>query len=116
MEYEQAKAYSLFNTVSIFSHIFTQVFVFYSALERRRWPPGDYSLPISRYGCPDPDVNDWKYGYINITIEYPSERSFSDYLMGPFGEKSCQLTFCTMTLSNNPYDQVTGTLHRRRKV
>ena len=69
----------------------------------RFWPPGDYAVPMSIYGCPDPDVNMWHFGYINITFK---ENMFfsvpgQDYLIGPYGDPDFktvpyQYSFCTM--------------------
>ena len=37
-----------------------------AAIDERRWPSGDYSILMSKYGCPDHDINDLKHGYINV--------------------------------------------------
>ena len=66
-------------------------------IEERRWPSGDYSILMSKYGCPDPDINDWKYGYVNISFRNDVEFEGVDNLMGPFSRRNLQLTFCTMT-------------------
>ena len=52
---------------------------------------------MSKYGCPDPDINDWKYGYVNVSFRNDVEFEGVDNLMGPFSRRNLQLTFCTMT-------------------
>ena len=42
------------------------MFHFIAAIDERRWPSGDYSILMSKYGCPDHDINDLKHGYINV--------------------------------------------------
>ena len=80
----------------------------YLLLTAKRWPDENYALPMSVYGCPDRAVNDWKYGYINITFNStitffehprgPLGRNASDLslteLLGPYGPNSIQLNFC----------------------
>lgn len=73
------------------------------------WPDGDYALPMSVFGCPDPDTNNWQYGYINITFKLTidlfetslgrignneTDLNFLE-LLGPYGPHSIQLNFCT---------------------
>ena len=82
---------------------------FYFSVEyRRRWPQGSYSVPMSIYGCPDPDVNFWEYGYINITFQYPITVGTAAYIIGPFGAFAYQFTFCTMIDSKDYLQTITG--------
>lgn len=71
-----------------------------------RWPDGDYALPMSIYGCPEPGRGDWNYGYMNISFSQRADlyerhlglvgwnQSFL-MLVGPYGPYSYQLNFCT---------------------
>ena len=67
----------------------------------RRWPRGKYSIPMSIYGCPDQELNNWSHGSYNITIStdqtYDLEgvngigdvfrwKKSDLLLLGPFGE------------------------------
>ena len=85
-----------------------------------RWPDGDYAIPMSTYGCPDPDINEWKYGYMNISFWQGFELSGPSIgalgwsasngslklfeLLGPYGSHSIQLNFCGR-VSGNGSDQ-----------
>ena len=80
-----------------------------------RWPAGHYSLPMSVYGCPDPAVNNWLPGYMNVMfkqtidlfetsigrIGWLKPNLWHNYmlnvleLLGPYGAHSIQLNFCT---------------------
>ena len=71
-----------------------------------RWPGGNYALPMSVYGCPEPDMASWKYGYINISFTERTdlyEKTLGSIgwnhsflmLLGPYGPYSYQLNFCT---------------------
>ena len=70
---------------------------------------------MSVYGCPDTSINNWHYGYINISI-MPSIELFEVSigrigwdglklplleLYGPYGPHSIQLNFCTKTSNNS---------------
>ena len=91
-----------------------------------RWPDGDYAMPMSTYGCPDPDINEWKYGYMNISFWHGFELSVPSIgalgwsasngslklfeLLGPYGSHSIQLNFCGRfsgngSISGNGSDQ-----------
>ena len=70
-----------------------------------RWPDGNYALPMSVYGCPEPDMASWKYGYINISFTERTdlyEKTLGSIgwnhsflmLLGPYGPYSYQLNFC----------------------
>ena len=70
-----------------------------------KWPHGDYAIPMSVYGCPDPDRTEWKQGYMNISFQQRTELfemelgriSWHDAsldLLGPYGPYSFQLNFC----------------------
>ena len=76
----------------------------------RKWPEGSYSIPMSIYGCPDQELNNWKHGSFNITLstEYPYDlmglhenstifrwKKRDLLLLGPFGEYTFQLNVCT---------------------
>ena len=50
----------------------------------RQWPDGDYSIPMSIYGCPDQAINKWKHGSINMTFTYPI--TFNETTYRPIGE------------------------------
>ena len=80
----------------------------FSVEYRRSWPAGDYSIPMSIYGCPDPDVNTWEYGYINISFKNPIMVETSPYVMGPFGVDVYQTTFCTMVDRADHLQTITG--------
>ena len=66
---------------------------------------------MSIYGCPEPDMNGWKYGYINISFVQRADlyerhlgivgwnHSFL-MLLGPYGPYSYQLNFCTRVSGN----------------
>ena len=70
----------------------------------RRWPDGDYAILESIYGCPDPDVNIWEHGYMNISFEQPHNLQQpgledildhnSSKLLGPLSQNRIQLNFC----------------------
>ena len=79
------------------------MFHFIAALDERRWPSGDYSILMSKYGCPDPDINDWKHGYVNISFGKDIKLEGVDNLMGPFSRRNFQLTFCTMIPDENDW-------------
>ena len=74
------------------------------------WPEGDYSIPMSVYGCGDMTQNQWSTGYLNISFKYPvtlhSSRSgetdirMPSMLLGPHGHHSYQLNFCTKVLGS----------------
>ena len=63
---------------------------------------------MSTFGCPDPAVNTWHYGYINISFKdetdlfemsvgrvgWNGSRMNLIELMGPYGSHSIQLNFC----------------------
>ena len=69
------------------------------------WPEGDYALPMSIYGCSYGDTTNWKYGYMNISFEWPTHiytkkagrhwKSQPSFLLGPYGSHSLQINFCT---------------------
>ena len=67
---------------------------------------------MSIYGCPDPDVNTWEYGYINITFQHPVMVDTSPYIMGPFGIDVYQITFCTMLDRADYLQTITGMAHK----
>ena len=58
---------------------------------------------MSKYGCPDPDINDWKHGYVNISFGKDIKLEGVDNLMGPFSRRNFQLTFCTMIPDENDW-------------
>ena len=66
---------------------------------------------MSIYGCPDPDVNTWEYGYINITFQHPVMVDTSPNIMGPFGKDVYQITFCTMLDRADYLQTITGMVH-----
>ena len=85
----------------------------------RRWPQGKYSIPMSIYGCPDQELNNWSHGSYNITIStdytYDLEGvnetgskflwDKSDLLLlGPFGTNTFQINFCTRDKSASAPD------------
>ena len=37
------------------------------------WPDGNYALPMSVYGCPEPDMEGWGYGYMNISFRHHTD-------------------------------------------
>ena len=37
------------------------------------FPEGSYALPMSVYGCPEPSLEGWVYGYLNISFTYQTE-------------------------------------------
>ena len=74
------------------------------------WPSGDYAIPLSVYGCPASDNNNWSLGYINISFRNDVrlfEKQLGEVgwnaafllLAGPYGHHSYQMNFCTS--SNN---------------
>ena len=70
----------------------------------RRWPDGNYAVLSSVYGCPDPDVNRWEHGYMNISFRDPHNlqqpaledimNHNSSMLLGPNSQNRIQLNFC----------------------
>ena len=85
----------------------------------RSWPDGDYSLPMSKYGCNDFDTNSWKYGYLNISFEQKVELNelnigavgwnSSLFILGPFGSYSYQMNFCTKVSGMTTSDKIKKT-------
>ena len=73
------------------------------------WPDGDYSIPMSVYGCGNMAENQWLTGYLNISFKYPviwqssrnadNNRRPPSLLLGPHGQFSYQLNFCTKHLN-----------------
>lgn len=81
------------------------------------WPDGDYALPMSIYGCNDPDFDQWQYGYVNISFVEPVlmfeehkgqiDMRQPSLLLGPYGRHSLQLNFCSKVSHNvNTHEQV----------
>ena len=76
----------------------------YSATLRQNWPSGEYSLPMTIYGCNSPEVKQWSSAYINITFKHHVLVSNQEtgkvgvkspsLLAGPFGDRSYQMNFC----------------------
>ena len=74
------------------------------------WPDGDYSIPMSVYGCGDMEENQWLTGYLNISFKYPislhktsggeTDKRTSSVILGPHGRYSYQLNFCTKIVGN----------------
>ena len=63
-------------------------------------------MPLSVYGCPASENNNWKHGYINISFKVDVrlfEKQLGEVgwnaafllLAGPYGHHSYQLNFCT---------------------
>ena len=79
--------------------------VLYTESTLRSWPDGDYSLPMSVYGCNELDSTGWKYGYMNMSFKDKVEirelhnvdvkSSNASLLLDPMGLYSYQLNFCT---------------------
>ena len=73
-----------------------------------KWPDGEFAVPMSTLGCPDPTVNTWRYGYMNISFKdetdlfemsvgrvgWNGSRMNPIELVGPYGSHSIQLNFC----------------------
>ena len=82
----------------------------------KRWPDGDYSIPMSIYGCPEQEINKWSHGYINFTMDSDSAQliryingekmrhQFWDemnfFLLGPYGKRVIQMNFCSKQTFN----------------
>ena len=80
-----------------------------SVLAEVEWPPANYALPKSIYGCPDPSINNWHNGYMNISFKesialsesYIGRIGWNEVdlnvieLLGPYGSHSIQLNFCS---------------------
>ena len=49
-------------------------------LDECRWPSGDYSILMAKYGCPDPDINNWKYGYVKVSFYSRYRRTSLAYM------------------------------------
>ena len=76
----------------------------------KRWPDGDYSIPMSIYGCPEQEINNWIHSFINITLtaqttihyikgavedEYITWQAHDFLLLGPYGSNTVQMNFCS---------------------
>ena len=87
----------------------------FSEFAWQQWPDGNYATPMSVYGCPDQDLNNWETGYINLTFgrhydlkevtqtgsTVKLERWDNLFSLGPFGEVTFQLNFCVKVAKKN---------------
>lgn len=70
------------------------------------WPNGEYAIPRSVYGCPDNELNNWKYGYMRLIFphRYHLDRQqyeegvgipqSQEYVLGLVGKNTFQMNFC----------------------
>ena len=99
-------------------------FIFNIGLELSQWPDGHYTIPMSKYGCPESEANGWRSGALSIvtmeTVDIQksydsSQQSISlnqnneiqtfnngnetqnTNLLGPFWKNGFVLHFCTKT-------------------
>ena len=80
-----------------------------------RWDIGEYSVPMSIFGCAYPTSKNWLLGYMNITFKQEIDLFESSLgrigwngtdltlleLQGPYGHHSIQLNFCTSSKVRN---------------
>ena len=98
-------------------------FFFISEHAWRKWPNGNYAIPMSVYGCPDQNLNNWKHNFINIT--YSTSHMLKEatlgkvylkddlYTLGPFGSHNFQYNFCIKSdsLTNGETNDVSDIIH-----
>ena len=78
---------------------------FYSELSVRRWPTGNYAIPMSPYGCPIKPDDAWTQSSLNLTFgrdeiilsQINAKSMGHDLYVGPYGSYSFQLNFCVKT-------------------
>ncbi|XP_033745945.1 uncharacterized protein LOC117331366 [Pecten maximus] len=71
---------------------------------RSAWPAGQYSIPMSSFGCPEVDRFGWTYGFVNLTLPDSSRSqlwndddhmSVEPHIMGPFHTHVKMINFCS---------------------
>ena len=78
---------------------------FYSESSVRRWPTGNYAIPMSPYGCPIKPDDAWTQSSLNLTFgrdeiilsQINAKSMGHDLYVGPYGSYSFQLNFCVKT-------------------
>ena len=71
----------------------------------RRWPTGNYAIPMSPYGCPIKPDDAWTQSSLNLTFgrdeiilsQINTKSMGHDLYVGPYGSYSFQLNFCVKT-------------------
>ena len=83
---------------------------FISEFAWKQWPDGDYAIPMSVYGCPDPESNEWKHKRYAVKLLAHSIYKVYDFVdlslkndffnLGPFGFYQLKINVCVKQRSN----------------
>ena len=79
---------------------------YFSANAWKKWPTSSspYGIPMSIYGCPDQELNNWRHYHLNVTFLHPhllqkttiggNPYDPEQFTVGPFGDFNYQLNIC----------------------